>query len=164
MGNDRLKPRINLRRASLSDCRRLWRWRNEAEVRKFSFNKERIPYGVHKQWFADKLDSPRTQILVGEKESGEPIGQVRFDLSKNGVAKAHILIKKSERNKGFGQSLLRGACNYGFSRLKLKRVWAYAQLKNGRSVRLFKKVGFQKRKKVTVNHQPTVLMELKNER
>ncbi len=43
---------LNLRKACRSDCKFLFRLRNEDEVRKNSFQTSEIPYSSHENWFA----------------------------------------------------------------------------------------------------------------
>ncbi len=156
-----MKTKIRLRQARQEDCRRLWLWRNEKEVRNVSFNTKKIPYTAHKEWFARKLASAETRILIGENKSGNPIGQIRLDLMKSGTSEVNILVKKSVRNQGFGKDFLHGACQYSFRRLKLKRILAHIRLDNPRSIALFQKVGFKKKKKVLACGHDALLMEMK---
>ena len=58
---------LNLRKACWSDCRFLFRLRNEDEVRKNSFQTSEIPYSSHENWFAQKLQDVNTVIYILER-------------------------------------------------------------------------------------------------
>ena len=58
---------LNLRKAFWSDCRFLFRLRNEDEVRKNSFQTSEIPYSSHENWFAQKLQDFNTVIYILER-------------------------------------------------------------------------------------------------
>lgn len=70
---------IQLRKANINDCDLLYYWVNDKEVRNNSFNKEKINYKEHKEWFEDRLYSKRTQIFILEEDELN-IGQIRMDI------------------------------------------------------------------------------------
>ena len=49
---------IKLRKASTKDCRLIWKWSNDQEVRTESFASDPIPYQDHCKWFESKITSP----------------------------------------------------------------------------------------------------------
>ncbi|MBI4644486.1 MAG: UDP-2,4-diacetamido-2,4,6-trideoxy-beta-L-altropyranose hydrolase, partial [Deltaproteobacteria bacterium] len=49
---------ITLRAAVKDDCRMLWEWANDPEVRKNSFSSDPIPWEQHVSWFESKLRDP----------------------------------------------------------------------------------------------------------
>ncbi len=138
-----MKKKLRLRKVQLSDCRRIWYWRNEKEVRKFSFQHLKIPYAQHQSWFKAKLSDSKSIILIAENASQEPIGQARFDRLNLRLAEVHIIIEKNSRNQGWGQILLSKACQYGFRTLKLKNIKAQILSQNSRSLVLFQNLGFK---------------------
>ena len=135
--------KIDLRRAEPQDCKRIWRWRNEKEVRKVSLHFQKIPFPAHKIWFEKRLESSENRMLIGVNGRKKPFGCVRLDHLRKGTAEIHIFLKKSSRGKGLGRVLLHQACRYGFQRLRLKKIIAHIKPDNPRSLRVFEKVGFE---------------------
>ncbi len=152
--------KFRLRKARLSDCERIWRWRNEKEVRHLSFDPRKISYAAHKVWFKERLADPKSRVLIAENNQGRAFGQARIDFSKKGVGEIHIFLTRAYRNKGFGSLLLRQACQHCFRQLKLKKIIARAKMDNHRSLKVFRKVGFRNTKKVRIKGFPTQIMIL----
>ena len=138
-----MKKKLRLRKAQLSDCRRIWYWRNEKEVRKLSFQHQKIPYAQHQSWFKAKLSDSKSAILIALNPSQEPIGQARLDRLNPRLAEAHIIVRKNFRNQGWGQILLSKTCQYGFRTLKFKKIRAQILSQNSRSLALFQSLGFK---------------------
>ena len=137
--------RLSLRPAEDGDCELLWRWRNDANTRKWAFNSSYVPYPEHKDWFTDKLSSPDAQILVILDENKEAIGQVRLDISPDRSAEIGTSIEASQRNKGYGSAALKLACQYGRDEFNITRVIAHVKERNRASVAIFTNAGFKNR-------------------
>ena len=139
---ERISPQLYLRPAEEGDCKLLWQWRNEETTRKWSFNSAPITYGEHRQWFLSKLHSNDTKLLVILNEDKRKIGQVRFDISPDGSAKVNISIANRERNKGYGSTALKLACQYVWEKFNVRKVLAYIKERNQASINAFAKAGF----------------------
>lgn len=133
---------LTLRPAEEGDCELLWKWRNEENTRKWSFDGAYIPYEEHKNWFLSKLNSADSLILIVSDKSKRDIGQVRFDKSPDGSAEVGISIIDMERDKGYGSSALRLACKYALGKLNITRVIAHIKGGNKASIKAFTKAGF----------------------
>lgn len=70
---------INVRPARMADARRLWRWANDPDTRRWSFSPDPILWDDHVAWLGRVLDDPDRVLLVGVDEYGE-VGTVRFDV------------------------------------------------------------------------------------
>ena len=136
-------PHVSLRPAEERDCELLWQWRNEKETRKWSFNSTLILYEEHENWFSNKLHSADTRILIILNENESEIGQVRFDISGDKSAEIDISIDAIERNKGYGTSALKLACQYALEHLVIKKVIAHIKEGNQASIYAFAKAGFK---------------------
>src|SRR5690348_1550527 len=69
---------MKLRRATLDDAERLWRWRNDPETRANSISTDPVPLESHIAWLKSSLRNPDRKLLVAELD-GEPVGTVRID-------------------------------------------------------------------------------------
>ena len=64
----------------MDDAALLWRWANDPETRANAFDHSPIPYDAHLAWMQARLASATTPWWIFF-DSGEPVGQVRFDLA-----------------------------------------------------------------------------------
>jgi len=143
MGNDIKKDikKIKFREAVENDCELLWKWRNDDETRKFSFNEKFIPLDEHKNWFYDVLNNPNTKIYIVLNEKNKPIGQIRLNLNNN-EAEINISIDREERGRGYGTEALKLISEIGFYNLKLNKLIGYIKENNKKSIYAFEKSGF----------------------
>lgn len=137
-----MNHKISLRPAEEKDCKLLWEWRNEKNAREASFDSDPIFYKEHKAWFDKKIRSKNTKILIIENNHKKEIGQVRFDINYQGVAKVSIIIDKDKRGRGYGAKVLKLSCEYAFKSFPIKEMIAYIKWENAPSLRIFKKSGF----------------------
>lgn len=70
---------LRLRRATLDDMDMYLHWANDPEVRRQSLSTREIQREEHRQWFANRVDTPRARLWVAETRAGEPVGQVRLE-------------------------------------------------------------------------------------
>ena len=73
---------LSYRFANLDDADLYYEWANDAEVRKNSFNCEKIKYEDHLDWFTDKLANKKNLFILFLL-SDLPAGQVRIELLEN---------------------------------------------------------------------------------
>ncbi|MCM8774884.1 MAG: GNAT family N-acetyltransferase [Candidatus Omnitrophica bacterium] len=141
---------LKLRRAKEGDCRLLWEWRNEPDVRLSAFDPEPIEWMDHVRWFQSRLQSPKCFIYIIETLEGLLVGQVRFDIRDNKLAEIDIHIQKDQRGRGYGLEALRLACDDLVKNVDLDGLLALVKSDNHRSIRLFHRAGFRERKKCKV--------------
>ncbi|MGN0438103.1 MAG: GNAT family N-acetyltransferase [Lachnospiraceae bacterium] len=68
---------VLLRKVTASDMEQLYHWRNDPDVRKWSFHTEEISFEEHQKWFRITMDRDDVEIFVLE-EDGQPVGQIRL--------------------------------------------------------------------------------------
>ena len=68
---------IRLRKVELGDMSQLYRWRNDQDVRRWSFNKQEVLLEEHKKWFQTCLNRDDVEIFILE-EDGQAVGQIRL--------------------------------------------------------------------------------------
>lgn len=95
---------ITLKRASKKDCNLLFNWANDTEVRKNSFNNNKILYEDHIKWFNNKINSDKCIIFIVQFKY-TPVGQVRIDIEGE-TGLISYSIDKSYRGKGLAIVML----------------------------------------------------------
>ena len=130
-----------LKRVEPGDFKILWEWANDPLVRQASFEVPSIPWEEHLEWCNRKMaDASCFFYLVGF-QSGEPVGQVRFDI-ENQEAIVSIGLASSLRGRGLGLSVLLKATALFFENSNAKKIHAFIKPTNHASVRLFEAAGF----------------------
>ena len=132
---------LKLRQISAEDCRMLWEWSNELEVRAVSFFPEAISYEHHIAWFESKLHDPSCYFYIAEDTNHEPVGQVRYE-REGTEAEISISLDRKFRGKGHGSSLIRLASQEFFEVSDVEVIHAYIKEGNKAAIRAFNKAGF----------------------
>lgn len=134
---------LGLRRVEEADCRLLWEWANEPEVRSASFSSAPIPWCEHREWFTKKLGDERILMLIATDEQGVPVGQVRFERTNNREADIDISITPERRGSGLGARLIEKAVQAAFEQTDLVRVHGVVKAGNRASAKAFERAGFR---------------------
>jgi RimJ/RimL family protein N-acetyltransferase len=132
---------LKLRQASMEDCKLIWKWANDPNVRAVSFSSEAISYEHHVRWFELKLEDASCFFYIAENTNEEPIGQVRYEIDGN-KATINISVARQFRGTGYGSHLIRFASKKLFSDSEAEVIHAYVKEGNEVSLRAFKKAGF----------------------
>ena len=125
------------------DCLKIFEIANDDEVRKSSFNSDKIPLEDHKRWFKNILSDDSVKFYVLEYEN-DLIGQLRLDFDEEYPV---ISISLNKRYRGLGLSKILLA--KGLELIDGKVV-AYIKKENIRSISFFKSMGFKKDSKVII--------------
>jgi len=134
---------VRLRRVREDDCRLLWEWANDPEVRAVSFSSESIPWEEHLRWFNAKLGNSGCLLLIAEDSAGVPIGQVRFDVVRKNEAVISVSVDRENRGKGFGSTIIRLASQKLCDLTEINVIHAYIKQNNEASFRAFMKAGYK---------------------
>ncbi len=151
---------LTLRRALQDDCRTIWEWANDPEVRASAFNSEPIPWETHLQWFDGKLRDPQSLIFVGLSVNGKPFGQVRFDWDEHGAAEVDASVDRGQRNGGLGSALIQRAVEELFTSTSVGSVNAHIKPKNGASILAFEKADFRRSGVATMNGKEVIRLTI----
>ena len=137
------KNNSTFRSIQKKDCLKIFEIANDDEVRKSSFNSEKIPLEDHKKWFNNILNDDSVQFYVLEYEN-DIIGQLRLDFDEK-YPVISISLNKKYRGLGLSKILLSKG-------LKLidGKVIAYIKKENIRSISFFKSMGFEKEGNVVI--------------
>jgi RimJ/RimL family protein N-acetyltransferase len=157
------EPFLRLRQATDEDCRLIWEWANDRDVRKVSFTPEPIPWADHVRWFAGKLREAGGHFWIACVGGGQPVGQVRFD-EREGKTVISINLGPEHRGRNLGSLVIWLACRKLFRDTGVKKIRALIKPDNPASVRAFEKAGFGQVGATVVNHQPALVFELSKDR
>lgn len=133
---------VFLREAQLSDKDMLFKWANDPNVRRNSFNSEPIKYEDHENWFDHILDDENVIQFILMDET-YPVGQIRLNL-ENENAEIGYSIAAEYRGKGYGRKLLqmiekRVQSEYPRTRVLVAKV----KLENMASRKLLESEGYE---------------------
>ncbi|GAB6074219.1 UDP-4-amino-4,6-dideoxy-N-acetyl-beta-L-altrosamine N-acetyltransferase [Nautilia lithotrophica] len=136
---------------SFDEIKEVLEWRNNPDIRKWMYNKEKISLEEHLKFIENlKKDSAKIYIKVDD------LGVVNFKIFDHF---AELGIHKNPKKKKVGRELLRFAVNYAFNNLKLKKLILYVFEDNIRAKTLYKNIGFIELEK----KDNLIKMELLNE-
>lgn len=150
---------LRLRTVETEDCRLLWEWANDPDVRAVSFSSATIPWPDHLRWFHAKLQDAHRLFFVATDTDDIPVGQVRYDL-EDGHAVISISLDRRQRSKGYGSALLRLAAHALFATTTHSTIHAYVKPENQASVRAFERTGYANAGMTMTEGQPAILLIL----
>jgi len=134
-------PLITLRKAELSDCKRVWSWINDPIVRSVSFSPEPISLECHKEWFSSALIDPALVYYIAVDKDARPFGQVRFQVESD-AAVISVLVDPEYRGRSLGSTLIRYATEQFFKETEIVLVKAFIKTGNEVSRKAFAKAGY----------------------
>lgn len=132
---------ISIRQIRSSDCRIVWRWRNDPVARNMSLNSKIIPFHFHAKWYGSMLRS-NTHLGVFGLYQNKSFG-VLFCKVKGKIGNISVNLNPEFR----GQNLSLNFLNLGLQFLTQKSMSLQsfdAQIlkHNYRSIAIFRKAGF----------------------
>ncbi|MFZ3263887.1 MAG: UDP-2,4-diacetamido-2,4,6-trideoxy-beta-L-altropyranose hydrolase [Terriglobales bacterium] len=170
LGGDRVRAALldkgmQLRQLRETDCQLLFSWANDPGVRSASFHSAPVQWEEHRQWFeqklfAQKLPDPLSVIYIAETRTGEPVGQVRFHLDRDGErqrATLSIVVAPQFRGAGWGKELIAFSIRRLAREHSIHRVDAFVKPENQPSIRLFESAAFRQAGSKQVAGQPALL-------
>lgn len=149
---------LKFRHAILEDAELLFKWANDPIVRAASFYNNLISWTDHINWFENKLEDEKTQILIFELK-GVPAGQIRIENNESAII--GVSIDKNFRGKKLAVEMLRNACKE-FWKTENKPLFAYIKKDNLASIKAFKNAGFAYQMDDKVNNADCVIYKANN--
>ena len=131
---------VRLRPATPDDAERLWRWRNDPDTRRASWNEQAVPRAQHERWLADILARPDRKLYVALADGAE-VGTVRLDLAED-QAEVSITVAPECRGGGLAAEMLLALAEEAFSALALDRLVARVKGSNPASRAAFERAGY----------------------
>jgi UDP-2,4-diacetamido-2,4,6-trideoxy-beta-L-altropyranose hydrolase len=136
-----MRADLRLRAVQESDCRLLWEWANDPEVRAAAFSPEPIPWEQHQTWFARRMRDPECCILIAEDAESRAVGQFRVDWRSDRDGEVDVSVASQFRGSGYGGVLI----DLGATSVLAKRgerLHAFVKVENQASRRAFEQAGF----------------------
>lgn len=153
---------FKLRRVCEEDCRLIWEWANDPEVRAVSFKSESIPWEQHVQWFNSKLNDTRCFFFIVMNNEELPIGQIRYEIEED-QAIISISLGREFRGKGYGSTVIRVASQKFFNVSNVDVIHSYVRQGNEDSARAFVKAGFKETGKTVVYEHQAIHLVLRKD-
>ncbi|MBO7355258.1 MAG: GNAT family N-acetyltransferase, partial [Lachnospiraceae bacterium] len=133
-----------LRKAVPEDMDLLFKWANDPEVRRNSFNSDPILYEEHCRWF-EKMMSDPTQVQYILMAGDKPAGQIRFTLADD-EALIGYSIAPGIRGLGLGKAMLElAAARIREDHPEVKKLIGRVKPENTGSGKCFEKSGYEER-------------------
>ena len=133
-----------LRRVREDDCRILWEWANDEAVRAASFSSAAIAWNDHVGWFTKRMADESVLMLIATDKKGVPVGQVRFERTKEDEADIDVSIVRDRRRQGLASSLIDRAVKTAFQEMGVERVNAFVKPENQASAMTFENADFKR--------------------
>lgn len=147
------------RKATEADIDLYFGWANDPEVRQQSFNSAPISHDTHSAWFTARLRAPGVLMLVFEDaDTGEPVGQVRFEPQMNHVV-VGLSLAKSYRGRGLAAPILKQATREFHRQAPTTPVRAFIRRDNEASRRAFERAGYRFVGDQAVSGVPSLVFE-----
>jgi RimJ/RimL family protein N-acetyltransferase len=137
-----IQSKLRLRSAAVDDADVLFEWANDEKVRLNSFSPEKIVYADHKAWLARRIESRDSILLIAEDDSGQPVGQIRFDSSGPTRADIDFHVSNQHHGRGYGTQLLVEGFGWVVRDGRFRQVRGIVKVANVASKRCFEKAGF----------------------
>jgi len=139
-----IPPVVNLVNAKKEDIEKIFKWRNEPVVRKYSRDSNEINFVEHKKWFDNILLSDNKKLLKGIISNNE-IGVLRFDFIGD-EAEISIYLRKEMIGKGYAAAFIKAGENWlHINYPSIKFVVAEILPENKASMNLFKKCEYKQK-------------------
>ena len=99
--------RMSVLKATGSDSRDVWEWRNDEVTRQMSVSSDGIGWEEHISWYKNSLGNPNRFLYIGFVNGNEKIGMCRFDVDVEiAIAEVSINLNPRHRGQGFSSQLL----------------------------------------------------------
>jgi UDP-2,4-diacetamido-2,4,6-trideoxy-beta-L-altropyranose hydrolase len=136
--------KIKIRRATQSDAKSIYDWRNDPSIRSASKNSNQLAWNEHEKWIERILSDTDHELLVGEI-NGAAIGVVRLDKLCE-YYEISIYLVPDSYSKGYGPSLLLATERWLITeRPEIKKIIATVLSKNEKSLKLFSDANYSRR-------------------
>ena len=139
--------KCNLRSAESGDCKLLFSWVNDKEVRDNSILKEKISWDKHTKWFIATMNSKNSKIFILEFD-GCPVGQIRYELQDSEWT-IDYSVESKMRGRGFGKICIKLSEDY----FKGQIIRALVNVSNSPSKSIFIVLGFREIGTIEINNE-----------
>lgn len=157
-GSERVATRLRaedllLQPAAPEDCRRLWEWANDPEVRAVSFAPAAIPWEDHQRWYQARLADASCRFYVARNSPDDPIGQIRYQVA-GAEAVVSVSVARPHRGQGYGAALIARGSEQLFRDTTVAAIHAYIKAGNESSLGAFARADYDDAGPCEVQGQP----------
>lgn len=131
---------IELRPASLDDCRFVWETNNHPTVRAVSLSSDEIAWDDHVRWYIQVLEDPNRHLMVACFEDADA-GVIRFDVEERDCV-VSVALSPAFRGRGLGRTLIETGTKHALHHW-CDVVSAWIRPDNVASQRAFEYAGYQ---------------------
>jgi len=132
---------VDIRPVEERDIKKIFKWRNEPNVRKHMFASRRITWREHVK-FWESLLTNKTRFAFIIKACGEDCGVARLDRKADNSAEVDIFLSTPYQGKGIGSKALKKLGKKA-KELSIKKLIAKVKPDNKPSIKMFEKNGFR---------------------
>ncbi len=143
MKNERL---VNFTSLSRDEKELILSWRNDDNIRKWMYNKEKIPLKDHLNYI-ESLKNREDRLYLLVLENDIPVGVIDFTSIDKICKTAEIGLYANPSLKGKGEILMKNIIKYAFETLNLNSLYANLLFNNDKAFQLYKKFDFYEYKK-----------------
>jgi RimJ/RimL family protein N-acetyltransferase len=90
------------------------------------------------------LLEPSCLFFIAVDREDTPVGQVRFDIDRDGKAEISVSVDRDKRGLGYGALLISKAVKEVFHLTCIRSVHAFIKPNNEASIRAFERSGFKR--------------------
>ncbi len=130
-----------IKKAEENDSRNVYLLSNDPFIRENSLNCSKIKWEEHNKWFTNKITDVNYLFYVVYMNSGDFVGQVRYEIKSDNYAIVSISLMDKFRGKDIGEYLLKTTADIVFK--DTDKIIAYIKKDNKGSMKCFKKAGYK---------------------
>lgn len=138
---------IYLRPLILEDAKISYKWRNDAEIWRFTKYQpnQQVTPEMETEWLSDVLSrTNEKRFAICTKSNHQYIGNVYFADIIDNSASAHIVIgEKDFWGKGIAREVGMLFLDYGFSEMNLHRIYLEVSSLNNNMINFYSRMGFE---------------------
>ncbi|QPJ62158.1 MAG: GNAT family N-acetyltransferase [Candidatus Nitronauta litoralis] len=145
---------ITLRSAQREDCKSVFAWRNDPEVRQHIFDPAPIAWEDHEQWFNKILEASDRHLLIGDSE-GKSIGVIRIEPVDQEGGEISVYLVPGNSGQGLGSLLISKGIEWvAQHHPQIKHLQAKILGENAASLKAFQRAGFKESYRFYEWHAP----------
>ncbi len=133
---------LRVRPVRVHDCRLLWTWVPDAEVRSAS-SAQLSTFEAYARWFEQKMGDSNCVLLLGVDPDDRPVGQIRFELDAQGEASVEVSVAREAVWSDLGTALIREGIRELRRRRQVAVIHAAVRPDNPPTIRAFEASGFR---------------------
>lgn len=140
-----------LRPMAETDLDRVFRWRNNPEVRRFMYTAHELEWAEHCAWFERMQGQDGVHLLIFEYQQ-IPMGFANISRQRSDTIADWGFYLAPEAPAGTGRALGEAVVNFSFGKLKLHKLCGQVLGFNDRSIRFHLRLGFKEEGRLREQH------------